>query len=219
MVLIVSGQEEKCAIITFVLPPLLPALMPFPARVLSPAVPCRSGAPLPPRYCVRMAAATRRQGTWLEVQQHALLAAADLLMHTNDAVHLATLRPMGHSTTTASTTASPATGSPQDAATAPSSLTASQHAASHAADGQELPGHADAGAPGGSPPRCPPGVLHPPSLTTEELVGALWARHSSLPGGAFTASRHTMSLLPGLLHNAGAMYAYPMSQVRCTIKD
>ncbi len=163
-----------------------------------------------------MAAATRRQGTWLEVQQHALLAAADLLMHTNDAVHLASLRPMGHSTTTTTTT--PATSPPQDTATTRSSLATSQHAASRPVASQDLRGDADAAGPGGSPPQCPPGVLHPPSTATEVLVGALWARHSSLPGGAFAPSRHTMSLLPGLLHNAGAMYAYPMAQVGFRMK-
>ncbi|GLI70037.1 hypothetical protein VaNZ11_014775, partial [Volvox africanus] len=54
-----------------------------------------SGTSLPPRRCAAVAAAAARQTMWLEVQQHTLAAAADLLMHLNGNVDVQRLQLLG----------------------------------------------------------------------------------------------------------------------------
>jgi hypothetical protein len=143
-----------------------------------------SGARLPPRRCAALAAATTRTSTWLELQQHVLAAATDILMHLNGHLDVRRLRlvppppPLG-------LVPAPASPSPS-----------TRRAAS--------PVEADV------PVELPLELQATPTL---ELVSELWAAHSSLPGGSFQPTRGLMALLPGFLHNAGVMYSYPASQM------
>ncbi|GLC39462.1 Mitochondrial intermediate peptidase [Pleodorina starrii] len=153
-----------------------------------------SGARLPPRRCASVAATPGRQPTWLELQQHTLAAAADLLMHLHGhAVDLQRLRLVPQ----------PSPQPPQ-----PPSPAETTHTTPHPSSRQAPPLAPEAPA---SPPG--PGLLDLESVPSLELVSALWAEHSSLPGGSFQPTRGLMALLPGLLHNGAAMYSYPAAQL------
>ncbi|GLC58371.1 Mitochondrial intermediate peptidase [Pleodorina starrii] len=153
-----------------------------------------SGARLPPRRCASVAATPGRQPTWLELQQHTLAAAADLLMHLHGhAVDLQRLRLVPQ----------PPPQPPQ-----PPSPAETTNTTPHPSARQAPPLAPEA-------PASPPGsaVLDLESVPSLDLVSALWAEHSSLPGGSFQPTRGLMALLPGLLHNGAAMYSYPAAQL------
>ncbi|GIL95634.1 hypothetical protein Vretimale_1613, partial [Volvox reticuliferus] len=150
-----------------------------------------SGAKLPPRRCAAVAAVATRQTTWLEVQQHTLAAAADLLMHLNGSVDLQQLQLLGES-------------HPLLPPSPPLPEPSLPPVASSTAAGTAVPASATV---------LPAALYNLQSTCTSELVSALWAVHSSLPSGAFQSTRGLMALLPGFLHNGASMYAYPAAQL------
>ncbi|KAG2444633.1 hypothetical protein HXX76_001377 [Chlamydomonas incerta] len=168
-----------------------------------------SGARLRPRDVAPLAAALGRQRSWLELQQHALLAAADLALHLNGRqLHLPTLR----------LRPDPQAGQEEEQEEEEQEREAAEEEAavgSTRARSGRPDGAAGGGGGGGGPDDDEGGiwVRLGPATPSRALVAALWSAHSSLPGGRLVLSQALMGLLPGLLHNAGAMYAYPMAQM------
>lgn len=118
------------------------------------------------------------------------MAAADLLMHLDGHLNVRQLRIVGDPYESPSP------------ASSPSSILMQRHLQ------QQQPLHG-----GATAAEEKDVVLELRSTPTLELVSALWSAHSSLPGGAFQPTRGLMTVLPGLLHNAAVMYAYPMAQL------
>ncbi|EFJ43555.1 hypothetical protein VOLCADRAFT_119092, partial [Volvox carteri f. nagariensis] len=152
-----------------------------------------SGARLPPRLCAAVAATPSRHTTWLELQQHCLAAAADLLMNLNGHLDVQRLRLV-----------------PQPPDPQPPQTTAAPQPPPAVIPN---PSTRQGTAPSAQPPPPPPRLIELQSTPTLELVSALWAEHSALPGGVFQPTRGLMTVLPGFLHNAAVMYAYPAAQL------